>query len=56
MQNVKGLGSEWYRKEAERFRQMGSRASEDPELRDRYLALAREYDAPAEILEKQRPS
>lgn len=41
----------WYRAEAVRLRQWGSRITNDPELRASYFSLAREYDGLADILD-----
>jgi len=41
----------WYRAEAVRLREWGSRITHDPELRASYFSLAREYDGLADILD-----
>jgi hypothetical protein len=45
----------WYRDEAEHLRRKGAGVADDSGLRDRYLALAREYERLAEVLERPRP-
>jgi hypothetical protein len=46
--------SRWYREEASRLRQRAGTITHDPELRDSYIDLAREYEGLAEILENKR--
>jgi hypothetical protein len=41
----------WYRAEAVRLREWGSRITYDPELRASYFSLAHEYDGLADILD-----
>jgi hypothetical protein len=54
---VKRRDPEWYREEAARSPpEGGNSVADDPGLRDRYLALALEYNRLAEILERQHPS
>ena len=45
----------WYRQEAERLRQRAATVTNDDQLRDSYLGLAREYERLAEILEWRSP-
>jgi hypothetical protein len=42
----------WYRAEAARMRVEAARATENPELRDSYLALSVQYERLAVVLEK----
>ena len=42
----------WYRAEAARMRVEAAKTTEDPELRDSYLALSVQYERLAVILEK----
>jgi hypothetical protein len=43
--------SSWYRREAVRFRQRAATITDDNQLRDSYLSLARCYERLAEALE-----
>lgn len=45
----------WYREEAKRLRQRAGAITNDNQLRDSYLGLAREYDRLADVLEGRSP-
>ena len=44
----------WYREEARRARERAAAVNNDNKLRDSYLALAREYERLADLLQDQR--
>jgi hypothetical protein len=44
----------WYRDEARRTRERAAAVKNDEQLRDSYLALAREYERLADLLEANR--
>jgi len=45
----------WYRGEALRLREWAERITHDPELRDSYFSLAREYEGLADVLDGKGP-